>query len=171
WIVGSNSHGCWLGTYEADKQRVVERLVCPGMVVWDVGANVGFYSLGFSRLVGLSGRVYAFEPSANNAANLREHVTLNGLENVILVQVAFSNDSGIAGFDVTDSTATGHLSRTEQSYLIPTLTGDEFLSQVLDARPDFVKIDIEGAESDFLDGSRNLLRNSGPPILLALHGE
>src|SRR5688572_27975846 len=60
WIVGSSIHGCWLGTYELEKQPVIERFVRPGMTVFDIGANAGFYTLAFSRLVGEEGRVWAF---------------------------------------------------------------------------------------------------------------
>ncbi len=62
WIAGSSNHGCWLGSYELAKQRKVIELVRPGMVCWDVGAHVGFYTLLFAELVGPLGRVFAFEP-------------------------------------------------------------------------------------------------------------
>ncbi len=52
WIAGSSNHGCWLGSYEAAKQRKIIEFVRPGMVCWDVGANVGFYTLLFAELVG-----------------------------------------------------------------------------------------------------------------------
>ncbi len=48
WIVGSNTHGCWLGHYERQKQELIGRLVKPGMTVFDVGANAGFYTLALS---------------------------------------------------------------------------------------------------------------------------
>ena len=75
WIVGSSIHGCWLGTYESEKQNVVSKLVRPGMVVWDVGANAGFYTLAFARLVGNTGRVYAFEPSSTTFRILHLNTT------------------------------------------------------------------------------------------------
>jgi hypothetical protein len=56
WIVGSSNHGCWLGTYELEKQVALERFVKPGMTVYDIGAQAGFYTLFFSRLVGGGGR-------------------------------------------------------------------------------------------------------------------
>ena len=65
WISGSSDHGCWLGSYEVAKQRKVTELVRPGMICWDVGANVGFYTLLFAELVGRTGSVYAFEPPAS----------------------------------------------------------------------------------------------------------
>ena len=45
WIVGSSNHGCWLGSYEYAKQRLFAQMVRSGDVVFDVGANVGFYTL------------------------------------------------------------------------------------------------------------------------------
>src|SRR5437899_3136746 len=58
WVVGSASHGCWLGWYEADKQRAFASLVKRGDVVFDIGAHVGFYTLLASRLCGPSGHVF-----------------------------------------------------------------------------------------------------------------
>ena len=45
WITGSSNHGCWLGSYEYDKQRLFARMIRAGDVVFDIGANVGFYTL------------------------------------------------------------------------------------------------------------------------------
>lgn len=91
WIVGSSTHGCWLGTYESDKQVVLSRFLKPGMTVFDVGANAGFYTLAFSRLVGDRGQVWAFEPYAINVGNLIRHIELNDLNNVNLVQAAVAD--------------------------------------------------------------------------------
>lgn len=85
WIVGSFNHGCWLGSYEIAKQKKIVELVRPGMVCWDVGAHVGFYTLLFAELVGPKGRVFAFEPVSSNLALLRRHVEMNGYMNVRIV--------------------------------------------------------------------------------------
>lgn len=55
WVVGSAPHGCWLGTYELEKQRTIMPFIKPGMTIFDIGAQAGFYTLLFSRLVGPSG--------------------------------------------------------------------------------------------------------------------
>jgi hypothetical protein len=62
WIVGPGTHGCCLGTYELPKQREFDKAVREGHVVYDVGANVGFYSLLAACCVGENGKVHAFEP-------------------------------------------------------------------------------------------------------------
>ena len=171
WIAGSSTHGCWLGTYEPEKQALVARLARPGMVAWDVGANAGFYTLAFSRLVGDSGRVYAFEPLAENVRNLLEHVRLNRAANIRVVQAALSDRDGLDGFSVAASNAMGHLDPSADAYIIPAISADEFLDHCPDARPDLIKIDIEGGEGHFLAGATRLLQRCSPEILLAWHGE
>lgn len=171
WIVGSTIHGCWLGTYEAEKQALVAKLVRPGMIVWDIGANAGFYTLAFSRLVGPTGRVYAFEPFAENVANILKHVRMNNLQNTIVVQAAMGREAGVTGFRTADSNSMGSLSYDERTYLVPVLTADGFLGRSPESRPDLVKIDVEGAESDVFAGAGRMLESTGTAILLALHGE
>ncbi len=80
WIVGSATHGCWLGSYEFETQRAFAGLVRAGDVVYDLGANVGFYSLLAARLAGDDGIVYSFEPLARNLDFLRKHVGINALK-------------------------------------------------------------------------------------------
>ena len=63
WIVGSYNHGCWLGSYEYEKQLALRELVHAGDVVYDLGAHVGYFSIILSRLVGPTGMVYSFEPN------------------------------------------------------------------------------------------------------------
>ena len=171
WIVGSSIHGCWLGTYESEKQDLMARLVQPGMVVWDVGANAGFYTLAFARLVGSTGCVYAFEPFAENANNLLRHVKLNKFSKVTVVQAALGSRDGLVGFRVTASNSMGYTTQEENSYLVPALSVDGFLAQYPDASPDLIKVDIEGAETDLLLGATKYLQESSPDIVLALHGQ
>jgi len=152
WVVGSSIHGCWLGTYEHKKQTLMSRLLRPGMVVWDVGANAGFYSLAFSRLVGDAGKVYAFEPFAENTTNLLTHLRLNNIKNTQIVQAALAETTGLSGFSVAASNSMGHLSQQVSSYLVPSIAVDDFLARCPEARPDLFKIDIEGAESSLLLG-------------------
>jgi len=171
WRIGSSIHKCWLGTYEPEKQDLLSRLVRPGMVVWDVGANAGFYTLALSRLVGNDGRVYAFEPLAENVDNILKHVELNDLSNVIVVQAALDERVGLVGFETARLNSMGQISEKDGSYLVPAFTVDEFVAQHPDARPDLLKIDVEGAESGLLLGATQFLTNAAPDIVLALHGK
>ncbi len=170
WIVGSSVHGCWLGTYENEKQELVSALVKPGMVVWDIGANAGFYTLAFSKLVGSDGHVYAFEPLAENAHHLLQHIQLNGLTNTTVVQAAMAAQSELVGFQIASSNSMGRISQGG-SYLVPAISADGFLRKHPESRPQLLKIDVEGAEALLLAGADELLGSAAPEILLALHGE
>lgn len=88
WIVGSATHGAWLGTRERSKQAEFARSVNAGNIVFDLGAGVGFYTLMAAKLVGPYGHVFAYEPLARNAAFLRRHVALNQLVNVEVFEAA-----------------------------------------------------------------------------------
>jgi FkbM family methyltransferase len=169
WIVGSSIHGCWLGHYEIEKQAVIRRLVKPGMKVFDVGANAGFYALAFARLVGAGGHVWAFEPLEANLQNLRRHVALNGLTNVTVVQAAVADRAGVARFAAGASNSMGRLAEGGNCD-VQTVSLDEFCVQAGIDSPDLIKLDIEGGESLALKGAGRIVAQGKATILLALHG-
>src|SRR5690606_9486967 len=76
----------------------------------------------------------------------------------------------MVGFRIGSQNSMGFVSNDERSYLVPSLTADEFIDEHPHARPDLLKIDVEGAESDLLAGAERLLRDLSPDIILALHG-
>ncbi len=169
WRIGSSINGCWLGIYEKQLQNRLPQLVKPGMVCWDVGANVGFYTLALSKLAGKSGTVIAFEPNSRNMTHLLEHININNLINVSAFQFAFSDKETVIGFDVGNHHATGRISQ-KSKYFIPAFSGDYLVSNNLAMAPDFIKIDIEGAEGLFLKGFEKTIKQKKPTILLSLHG-
>jgi FkbM family methyltransferase len=170
WIVGSHVHGCWLGSYELDKQQLFTKTVKPGDVVLDIGANVGFYTLLSGVLAGEGGKVFAFEPSPRNFGFLSRHVKINGLNNVTLFEAAVADQPGEAMFDFADSNAKSHLS-SSGSHRVKVLSLDQLLAEGKIARPNLLKIDVEGAEARVLRGARTLLTSGPrPTIFLATHG-
>ena len=164
WRVGAHTHGCWLGTYEPSKQQAVSRLVRPGMNVVDIGANAGFYTVAFSRLVGPAGRVWAFEPLGANVASLLQHVDVNRLDNVTVVQCALADSPGLRGFRRATHDAMGALAADAGGYLVPTICLDHVPMPV----PDLVKIDIEGGELAALRGAARLIGTRRTTWLVAL---
>jgi protein-L-isoaspartate O-methyltransferase len=96
WIVGSSTHGCWLGSYEREQQRVLERRLASGDVVFDIGSHVGFYTLLASVLVGERGRVVAFEPIPESLRYLDTHLRINAIGNVEVIAAAVSDRAGRA---------------------------------------------------------------------------
>ena len=168
WISGSSTHGCWLGSYEYEKQQVIAREVWPGAVFYDIGANVGFYSLLSSLLVG-HGKVFAFEPAPRNLPYLRSHLALNHAHNVEVLPFAISDTIGKSRFQTEPSGLMGHLARNG-SALVSTTSLDSLVESSRIAPPDFIKMDIEGTELLALRGAKHVFEGYRPVLFLATHG-
>ena len=172
WIVGSSIHGCWLGNYESEKQSVLQRYVKLGMTVFDIGANAGFYTLAFSRMVGKEGRVCAFEPLAENANNILRHMDLNELRNVTLLQTAVADRNGVLEFSIAKNNAMGFITgQAHGPYKVPAVSLDNLIDDGVVPAPDVIKMDVEGAESLVLRGARKFLNRKRATIFVALHGD
>jgi FkbM family methyltransferase len=170
WMVGSSNHGCWLGSYEHHKRREFERMVAKGSVVFDVGANAGFYTLLASVLVGPLGKVFAFEPLPQNLVYLKEHLRINGIKNVSVIDAAVADCAGVAHFDEGPTLAMGHLA-ADGSFTVNTVSLDQMFRTGKLPPPDCIKIDVEGAEADVLLGAKSLLTALHPTIFLATHSK
>ena len=167
WITGTGpTRGCWVGNYEHDQTASLHRFIRPGNVAYDIGANAGYYTLAFSRMVGPTGRVFAFEPESRNVSNLRKHIRINHLENVTVVQMAVSDRKDMLGFEVGVQ-ASGKFA-SSSSYVVPTISVDEFIAAGNPA-PAFLKMDIEGAEIMGLSGARNLLAQRSATLMIEAH--
>lgn len=172
WIVGSGNHGYWLGTYEIDKLKTFYRTLKEGDVVYDLGANVGYYSLIASKAVGATGRVVCFEPSIRNTGFIRRHLQLNEISNCDVIEAAVSQSDGIAFFDRGPNFFQGHLtSESENTACVKTANLDSLVSSRQVPSPTVIKCDIEGAEYEALIGARDTLERFAPIIFLATHGE
>lgn len=169
WIVGSGEHGYWLGWYEIGKRQAFEAEIPDGAVVYDIGANVGYYSLMAAVLAGSEGHVYAFEPLPRNVEYLKKHVALNKMEDQITVlDIAVSDKNGEAAFDLGASTSMGHLAeageiKVRQARLDDLVASGEILP------PDYMKIDVEGAEAEVLAGAMTILETYHPILFLDTH--
>jgi FkbM family methyltransferase len=169
WTVGSGTHGCWLGSYEHEKQEALRRALRPGDVMYDVGANVGFYSLLASALVGKTGCVCSFEPSPSNIEMLKRHLAINRITNCLLFEAAVGAVDDESGFDPSSDPHTGHLAESG-SIRVQVVTLDRLVSEKKAPAPSVIKVDVEGAEEDCLRGASRTIQNFRPTIFLATHG-
>lgn len=168
WVVGAGEHGYWLGSYEMNKRLAFEREIGEDAVVYDIGANVGYYSILAAVLVGSGGKVVAFEPLPRNVHFLRRHVALNHLEQVEVIEAAVSAQGGEAAFDLGASDAMGHLA-TEGGITVKMVSLDELFAEGKLPPPNFMKVDVEGSEALVLEGATNLLRQFRPILFLDTH--
>lgn len=148
---------------------LLDTLISPGDWIIDVGANVGHYTVRFSRLVGDQGRVVAFEPVPETFELLASNVALLPAKNVTLVNAAASDAAGIAGMTIPVS-AVG-LDDNYLAQLGAAGSGLRVLCVTIDglALPHpvrLVKIDAEGHELPVLKGMAGLLRRDSPVIIV-----
>ncbi len=169
----------WLGTYEPELQQVVESVVKPGQIIYDIGANIGFLSLSFAKRTGPSGHVYAFEALPENVNRLRQNVELNGYqERVSVIHAAVQDHTGQAEFLIGPSGAMGKVQGSagrnsveyEKTVVVEGISIDDFIDNLGNPEPDTIKMDIEGGEILALPGMMKLLRDVHPQLLIELHG-
>jgi FkbM family methyltransferase len=173
WIVGSSSHGCWLGSYEFEKQQQFIKHIQEGDIIYDIGAHVGFYTLLSSHLTGNKGHVVAFEPFPENMQFLANHMKLNKVKNVTLIAKAVSNYSGQTSFELAESSSMGHIStgiNSSTTITVDVVGLDQFIVERQLPLPDVIKVDIEGEEFKFLEGAKQLLESRSVKLFLATHG-
>lgn len=140
-----------------------------GKTFFDIGANVGYYTILASRLVGPSGNVIAFEPLVRNLSFLHRHVELNNAANVKILPFAVSSENSILPFSAGQNSAMGHLDPSGGGdILVPTATLDD-IAKRLGVMPDVLKIDVEGAEMEVFRGADGVLSKARPAIFLSTH--
>ena len=168
WVVGAGEHGYWLGSYEMNKRLSFEHEIQPGSVIYDIGANVGYFSLLASVLTGEEGQVYAFEPLPRNIEFLNRHIALNKRSNIEVIAAAVSENSGEAFFDLGASTAMGHLCE-EGALRVQMVSLDDLVKVGKIKAPDYMKIDVEGAEYEVLKGAEAVIEEYQPILFLDTH--
>ena len=165
----------YFSVYEKSEQRLVTRLVKPGMLVFDIGANIGDYSILLSKLVGSSGKVYSFEPASTTFNQLQERLISLKINNVYEFKKAFYSDDTQIEFNefpddfsvwnsigkpqMLDPQGSGQYVPITNTEIVEAIKLDSFCLENSIDHIDYLKIDVEGAESDVLEGSRELLKN------------
>jgi FkbM family methyltransferase len=150
-------------TYEQHVTTVMQQVLQPGMVVLDIGANIGYYTMLAAAQVGPTGKVLAFEPLRANSAMLQASREANGFAHVHILPYAVAEQDGSLGFREDDSNGVLALDNpTTAAYEVQAVALDTFLAD--EPRIDVVKMDIEGAEGLALRGMQQLLRHHRPLV-------
>jgi FkbM family methyltransferase len=158
--------------YEITEQVFTWKYLRPGDVYFDVGANIGLFTLIASSRVAGSGMVCAFEPAQICVGRLKENISLNGIENVTVVEAALSDKVERTcmlvptdGCDAWSSLAEPTWGSSIQVQDVHTTTLDQFILQLDGGRPRMIKLDVEGWEQKVLDGGQRLLASDMAPLL------
>jgi len=156
----------------------------PGMTVFDVGANVGELSLLFSRFVGTSGKVHAFEALEETFERLRTVITSTGRSNLILNNIGVADVTGARGINVYDRNHSGWTTfavrpllkygidmKPVRQEMIKTVSIDDYCHELEIPRIDLLKIDVEGAEYQVLRGAEKMLREKRVAVCVFEFGQ
>jgi FkbM family methyltransferase len=167
-------NGYWVGNYEHPIQELFVRHLGPGDVFYDIGANAGFFTLLAARRVGPSGHVYAFEPVPDNLASVCEQIEVNRLGHVDAIGAAVGRAPGRLALRYSPRASAmarlahvGKAQPDEETLDVEVVCLDDFAKE--HRAPTMMKIDVEGAEGEVLEGARALLEK-GPKLLIEVHG-
>jgi FkbM family methyltransferase len=159
------------GEYERGTSRVIECLLQNGDTFVDIGANIGYFTLLAARCVGTTGRVIAFEPVPHVRSQLVQNIRLNGFVNCSVHEEAIFSRAGVSEFFEGPAEHVGvsslrRLDVVTETLSVRTAKLDDVLAS--DARPALIKIDIEGAEYDALEGMHRTLEAHRPDLIVEI---
>jgi FkbM family methyltransferase len=165
----------WMGTYEKEVAELFAEYAKKSNVVYDLGANIGYYSLIAVKSVGGKGIVYAFEPFPQNTKILKQHKILNNADNLIIFESAVSDKTGKVSFSNSVNNVANTICSESPIFLegktieVETVTLDNLLILKEIEPPQLIKIDVEGAEYKVLLGANSLIMDHRPVIFLSTH--
>jgi len=163
-------HAVWDGSYESKNAEAFLRLVKRDAVVFDIGANFGFYAMLAARA---GAKVVAFEPFPDNSRNLSNHVDLNGLgDRIRVVPLAVFSRTGHIRLEIPTDVSANRNTKMCADDAVPGIevactTLDDFVET--STPPGIIKLDVEGAEADVLRGADRVFRTFRPELLCEVH--
>jgi FkbM family methyltransferase len=164
-----------MGIYEPLETSVAAMCLAEGGIAFDIGANFGWYTTLFSRILGDRGKVHAFEPILDTFKVLETNCVMNRCANVNLNNCALGNVQARSSIYYFPGQPSGNASlfkppnaaATELKCDLTTL--DAYMAGQSSQRCDFIKCDAEGAEMAIIQGASNVLQTNKPAILLELN--
>ena len=153
------------GKYEETEAKIMEQKMSEGDIVIDAGANIGLHTLNMAKIVGKTGKVFAFEPEITNFEILKKNIKLNNYTNIFAEHKAVGEKDGIAtlyrsnhpGMHKIDSEP----QHSKDKLNVDIINLDNFFNKNhIQPKIDFIKIDVEGFELSVLKGMKNILKNN-----------
>jgi FkbM family methyltransferase len=165
------------GTREMDHKVMLERIVKPSMMIFDIGGNIGYYPLMELSLLGGTGKMVIVEPSPSNVELLQKNLQLNGYNDVPVLQAAVSDKAGEREFFLSEQSNLGTFHPVGSGS--ETLTGEtvdvETVTVPMLAKkfgaPDLIRMDVEGHEVEVLNGMVSDVRAGkyAPMVIFETH--
>jgi len=165
------------GLFDGKGIRFMKKNLKNGDVFFDIGANIGCYTLIASKITGSSGHVFAFEAIREVYEKLTFNIQLNNLSGITAENLAIFDQKDLLEFYVSSGENIGmssifhHDNERGDTVQVQAISVDEYVEENQISRVDFIKLDIEGAELHALNGMRKTLRRFRPILLMELSTE
>ena len=163
-------------THEPLNTQLMAKNLKKGMICFDIGANIGYYTLLESKIIGDSGKVIAIEPSPLNFQQLKKNVIDQNATNVELYQMAGGDHNGVIKFlldphsNLSRIITNDHIIKPSDNIVdVPIKKIDSFLQEKQLNQLDFIRMDVEGYESNIYEGMRNSIKKFRPMIQMEIH--
>jgi FkbM family methyltransferase len=156
---------------KAEPREKLYGLIKPGMIILDIGANIGETSMAFSKLAGDKGKVFSFEPDPQTFERLKKHLELNGCANVTPVNKGLGQNEGELFLEEGEHNSGGNRiapGQQSQGKKIVVTTLDHFVEENNITKIDFIKIDVEGYEYNVLLGAEKTIKKNQPSFFIEL---
>ena len=164
----------WIGTWEPEFAEALHQYVQPGWICYDIGGYKGYYA-GIMALKGAK-EVFVFEPMPGNVEKIKKLIDLNSTLPIRLKELAVSDTTGKTIFKLMPEETMGKLESSSFQPDEKEITIVEVQSVTLDGliknglpEPDFIKIDVEGAEEFVLKGGMEMLAKKKPLLMIEVH--
>lgn len=170
------------GNYEIGELNICKTLIKEDMTVLDIGANIGMYSIPFSKFVGPNGIIHSFEPELKNFKKLSINIDLNDIKNIKINNNAVFSETKIVSLNVFPDEVnswhtlgnieldspfeTGKKITHQKSQDVLAYSIDDYCEKNSINQIDFMKIDVEGAEFDVLKGCEKLFKSNSVKYLM-----
>lgn len=164
----------WIGTFELEYAKQLQQAIKKNWVCYDIGGYKGYYA-GIMALNGASA-VFVFEPMPANIERIKKLISLNNNLPITLKEYAISDAPGKAVFKIMPEATMGKLEHSTfqsaeaplQEVEVECMSLDQLIKDGM-PEPDFIKIDVEGAEEFVLKGSTELMQRKKPVLMIEVH--
>lgn len=161
------------GIREPGSTKEIINILKKDDVVVEIGANIGYYALIESKIIGKKGKIYAIEPSAKNVKMLKKNIELNSAQNIEVFELAIGDRNANEKMNISTHSNWNSLVKQRNKNVIAqievkVLTLDRFL--IGKKMPDFIRMDVEGYEYNIIKGMKNMLKSKTPlKLFVELH--
>lgn len=157
------------GVYEEEETQFIKKFIKEWMIVVDVGAHIGYYTILLSKLVGETGKVFAFEPNYVSSGYLKANVAINNCKNVVIFEGCLLDRFGEVFYKLNTTNLADTRNQDTDIGVPFNVKCSTLDKEIGENKVNFIKVDIDGSEEKFINGAMATLKRNKPCILIERH--